>query len=310
VNEGGLQVEDEASVWRSLVARGAPPLLVPGVWDGFSARVATNAGFKALLIGGYHVGAAVGSVEPLLSAEELVTTCRHVRRATTLPVRVDIGAGFGDPMHVAHVVTDLMSVGIRAVSMEDQVYPKQAHYHNDYREQLISLDAMVHKIRWARRTGGESLYLNARTDAFAMHGLDEVAARCNAFLEAGADAVQAFPSSPDDVAALPQLVDGPVWYSNTRGNRVGRPTLTPRQAHELGYAAVGDGHALFFAAFEGMRDAIERHSAADGLPVGAYEIGTKKRIEGILDLEALYRIEAETILADGDGSGTGGPADR
>lgn len=282
------------ATWSEVLSGPAP--LVPGVWDGLSARFAAASGFRAILLGGYHAGATVGSAEPLLSAAELIDTCRRIRRATDLPLRVDVGAGYGEPMHVVRLVKDLLLAGVDAISLEDQIYPKRAHYHNDYREELIDLPAMVDKIEWARRAGGEKLYLCARTDAFSTGDFDAVVRRCRVFLEAGADAVQAFPSTMDEARELPRAVGGPIWYANTRGNRVGRPNLTPQQAEEYGYVALADGHALFLAAVRGMVAALDSLSEDTGIPVSDDEIDLKKRVEAALDLDAMYEIEAKTVL--------------
>src|SRR6201999_1441632 len=101
------------------------PVVLPGVWDGISARLVSRHGFEAGLVGGDHVCAGVGSAEPLLTATELVETCRRIRRVTNLPLRIDVGAGYGDPMHVAQLVRDLLQVGMDSISIEDQVFPKQ-----------------------------------------------------------------------------------------------------------------------------------------------------------------------------------------
>ena len=288
------------SFWRGLTHRKKtdPPVVLPGVWDGVSARLVASQGFEAGLVGGYHVGATVGSAEPLLTATELVETCRRIRRATDIPLRIDVGAGFGDPIHVAQLVRDLMQVGVEAISIEDQVFPKQAHYHNDYREQVIPIPRMVDKLRLARETGGDQLYLCARTDSFSVGGIDEVVARCTAYLSAGADAVQVFPPTLELARETPSRIPGPVWYANTRGNRVGRPVLTPVQARELGYVGLAEGHALFFAAYRAMLEAAKAFSPVDGLVAGPDDIEVKRAIESALGLDRLYQIEAETILAD------------
>jgi 2-methylisocitrate lyase-like PEP mutase family enzyme len=286
--------------WRGLAHRKKtdPPVVLPGVWDGVSARLVASHGFEAGLVGGYHVGATVGSAEPLLTATELVETCRRIRRATDMPLRIDVGAGFGDPIHVAQLVRDLMQVGVEAISIEDQVFPKQAHYHNDYREQVIPIPRMVDKLRLARETGGDQLYLCARTDSFSVGGIDEVVERCTAYLAAGADAVQVFPPTLELATATPSRIPGPVWYANTRGNRVGRPVLTPVQARELGYVGLAEGHALFFAAYRAMMEAAKAFSPVDGLVARPDDIDVKRAIESALGLDRLYRIEAETILAN------------
>ena len=270
-------------------------MVMPGVYDGFTAKLVEHFGGKAMLLGGYHAGAVLGTAEPLLSASELVSLCRTIRRASSLPLRVDVGAGFGEPMHVVQLVRDLKAADIDAMMMEDQIYPKRAHYHRDYREHVIPLEDMLEKLHWAKHTGGDDFYLVGRTDSFRTDGLEEAIRRCNAFLDGGADAVQVFPNTLEQATELPRRVKGPVWYSNTRGNRVGRPTLTPKQARDLGYVGLADGHALFFASFGAMAATARAYTPEGGFPAYGDEVTIRNEIETVMQLERLYEIEVQTV---------------
>ncbi len=280
--------------WKQLLTSGRV-VVVPGVWDGFSARLAQSCGYPAVLLGGYHLGAVVGSLEPLVTATETVDACRQIKRAITIPLRVDVGAGFGEPMHVIRLVKDLKMIGVEAISLDDQHYPKRAHYHRDYQEHIIPLSDALDKIRWAKKAAGDDMFLFARTDAFRTDGATEGIRRCRAYLEAGADGVAVFPNTIEEAAEIPSKVPGPVWYANTRGNRVGRPVLTPRQAQEFGYAGLGDGHVLFFAAFVGMEARATGYSFENSWPDIGDEIAIRNRIEKVKNLQEAYDVEADTV---------------
>jgi methylisocitrate lyase len=286
--------------WTRLLSDGYFPIC-PGVWDGFTARLAEHNGFRAAVVGGFIASAAAGSAEPLLNAHELLATCFRVKRASNLPLLVDTGAGFGDPIHVVRLVKDLRLLGIEGMMIEDQVFPKRSHYHRDYREHLISTDQMLAKIRWAKEIAGDDLYVVARTDSFATHGADEAIRRCRAFLEAGADAVMAFPNTMEEAVTFPGKIPGHVWFANLHGNRVGRPILTPRQLKEFGYAALADGWIFFMAAFSAIQATIAGFTLDGGFPAPVDAIGVRKAIEEAMHFDEMYRIEEQTTEREPSG---------
>lgn len=200
-------------------------------------------------------------------------------------------------MHVVHLVEELKLARIDAMSIEDQVYPKRAHYFRDYREHTIPLDEMLAKVRWADRTAGDEVVVIARTDTYKTAGEEEAIRRCRAFFEAGADAVMAFPNTLEEAKALPKRAGGPVIYVNTHGNRVGRPVLTPSQAHDFGYPMLMEAHLFLFNAFAGMQTGAEQYRA-QGAFGSEFAIGVRERIEDVLNVRRLYEIEEDTVEKD------------
>lgn len=271
--------------------------VVATVYDALSARMAQRAGFRAVGLSGYDLGAVTGVTEPLLTMPDVLAACRSIRRAISIPIKVDCGAGFGDPMHVVQLVEELKLARIDAMSIEDQVYPKRAHYFRDYRERTIPLDDMLAKIRWAKRTAGENVVVIGRTDAYKTDGQEEAVRRCRAFLDAGADAIMAFPNTLDEAKALPAQLGAPVIYVNTHGNRVGRPMLTARQAHDFGYALLMEAHLFLFYAVDGMQKGAAQYPARGAFD-SEFAIAVRQQVEEILDVQRLYEIEEDTVERD------------
>ena len=52
-----------------------------------------------------------------------------VARAVGIPVLADAGAGFGEPLHTMRTVREFIHAGVAGVHIEDQLFPKRAHYH-------------------------------------------------------------------------------------------------------------------------------------------------------------------------------------
>jgi len=94
--------------FRELMVR---PRFIPalGIWDPYTARVAESLGMECVHIGGYQLGTHYVTSEPLLTLTELATTTRYVTSAVKIPVIVDAGAGFDEPLK--RVITNLRTRG-------------------------------------------------------------------------------------------------------------------------------------------------------------------------------------------------------
>ena len=126
-----------------------------GVYDPLSARVCESMGVECVHIGGYQAGVGTAISEPLMTLTELAMLCHYVTSAVKIPVFVDAGTGFGEPLHVMRSVRELERTGIAGMHIEDQIFPKRAHYHK-YVEHTVSVEEMVAA---ARKFGHERLPL-------------------------------------------------------------------------------------------------------------------------------------------------------
>jgi 2-methylisocitrate lyase-like PEP mutase family enzyme len=275
------------------VLRDPGTVVIPSVHDALTARLAAAHGFPAATLAGYDLGTSLVVTEPLLTKTEVADACAQIKRTTDIALLVDIGAGFGEPVHAAQTARDLALIGVDAVQLEDQIYPKRVHYFKDYQEHIVSLDELKTKLEWVRRGGGDDLAVVARTDAYATDGEDEALRRVQALEAEGVDAIMAFPRTLEEARRLPQETSTPVIYVNTNGNRVGRPTISGPEAAELGYSLVLDVHTLLFAAFAAMDEAARR-LAEDGVDGGDH-IEVRRRVEQVLDVDGLLEIEAATV---------------
>ena len=115
-------------ILRDLIASGTF-LHLPSVYDPLSARQVQQAGFEATYVGGYVSGAIKTISEPLLTLTEQVNIASEVAKSVSIPVLADAGAGFGEPLHAMRTVREFVSAGIAGIHIEDQLFPKRAHYH-------------------------------------------------------------------------------------------------------------------------------------------------------------------------------------
>ena len=170
-----------------------------GVWDPLSARVCESMGVECVHIGGYQAGVGTAISEPLMTLTELAMLCHYVTAAVKIPVFVDAGTGFGEPLHVMRAVRELERTGIAGLHIEDQIFPKRAHYHK-YVEHTVSCEEMVDKIKYAvaAKTNPDFVIMG-RTDCMATSGFAEGVRRANAYLEAGAEMIMCFPNNDEEM---------------------------------------------------------------------------------------------------------------
>jgi len=180
------------------------PLVLPGVWDAFSAKLAVEAGFRALFVSGYCLSATrLGEPDVgLLGQAEVVDAAARICAAVDVPVIVDIDTGYGGVLNVERTVRELIRVGAAGCFLEDQVWPKRCGHMEGKR--VVELDDYLPKLRAALDARGDAAFhVTARTDARAAVSLDEALRRGRAFAEAGADAV--FVEAPESVDEMARV---------------------------------------------------------------------------------------------------------
>jgi 2-methylisocitrate lyase-like PEP mutase family enzyme len=288
-------VKRMTTVFREMLQ--APGMIhAPIAYDPLTARIAERAGFRCLDLGGYALGASSCVSEPLLSLEEVLTATRRITAAVSIPLMVDGGAGYGDPVHVIRTVRELERAGAAAVHIEDQVYPKRLHYHKGI-EHVISADEMCQKIRCAVGARRDpDFVIAARTDAMRTDGFAEGVRRANLYVEAGADMVMIFPNTVEEARQSPTEIRAPLIYVNSDGNRLGRPIFAAGELETMGYKMVNDAISAIIVMFKSVTELFLRlnETGRTGMDQAVVR-GIRKEIEDTIGLEEYYRIEAETV---------------
>jgi methylisocitrate lyase len=274
-------------------------LYLPSAATPLEGRIAEAAGTPLVYTGGYVTGASRVITEPLLTMDEQVRVAGEVARAVSVPLVADAGAGFGEPLHTMRTVREFAAAGVAGIHIEDQLYPKRAHYHG-YQVHAVPLDDFVAKIKYACRQRDETdpdFVIIARSDTCREFGLDEAMLRVNAAAEAGADMGLVFPRSRDEAEAAPRLASVPLIWVQSRGNRDGRPILSLGELREMGYRGCIDAQLMLGAAVHFAQQAV-REMVETGVYTGLSEAEftvLRKQIEDLIGLDAYYRIEAETV---------------
>ena len=232
----------------------APDIVVlPGVHDALGCRLAEAAGFAALTAGGYGATATLlGRPDSSqLSLTELAEMYSRFCDATTLPLLADADTGFGNVTNVARTVRLYEKAGVAGLFIEDQVFPKRCG-HMTGKDVIAAADWLA-KIKAALDAREDpDLVIMARTDAIAVHGLDDAIERAQLAREAGADLI--FVEAPADVAAMRRIcaeVPGPCLANNVETGM--SPLLPAAELQAIGYAAVVFPVAATYAVAHALR---------------------------------------------------------
>jgi methylisocitrate lyase len=165
-------------------------LVVPGCHDALSARIIESAGFEAIQVSGFGLaGSLLGRPDVgLVQLKDVLDATWNIVEAVSIPVMADVDTGGGNAVNAIAVTERLIAMGVAGMNIEDQVIPKRCGHMAG--KEVISADEMAGKVRAcaaARDRLDPDFVINARTDAYAVHGLSEAIRRGNLYLEAGAD---------------------------------------------------------------------------------------------------------------------------
>src|SRR3954465_12283348 len=107
-------------------------IVAPVALNPLMARMAEEAGFKAVYLSGGSLGWLKCVTEANLSLSEMIHVAPDMRaagaRPVGLPVVLDAGAGWGDPVHVHRTIAMSEAAGIGAIEIEDQLLPRRVEH--------------------------------------------------------------------------------------------------------------------------------------------------------------------------------------
>src|SRR5215831_9593576 len=104
----------------SELIRGNDLVVAPVALNPIMARMAEEAGFKAVYLSGGSLGWYKCVTEANITLPEMAQVALDMRAACTLPIVLDAGGGWGDPMHVHRTIALAQAAGFAAIEIEDQ----------------------------------------------------------------------------------------------------------------------------------------------------------------------------------------------
>ena len=268
-------------------------LIMPGVYDALSAKIAARAGFEVIFITGYSLSATLLG-EPdfgLLTQTEVVGAAQRICSVVDTPVIVDADTGYGNAINVMRTVQDLIRAGAAGMFLEDQVWPKRCGHMKG--KQVIPLDEQLKKLCAAVEAKGDSnFFIVARTDSRQALGLSEAIHRGVAFSAVGADAVFIeAPESKQEMREISKQVPGPLVANMLE--RGTTPLMGPKELKELGFDLVVWPLAPLYSVAKSLTD-VYTTLRRDGSTLGILDrLMPFDEFNGIVGLNEKYALDAK-----------------
>jgi 2-methylisocitrate lyase-like PEP mutase family enzyme len=179
------------------------PVVLPTVWDAWSARLAVDAGFAALTVGSHPLSDSIGKPDNEgMSFDDVLTRVAQITAAVPVPVSVDIESGYGQP--ASRLIEGLLGVGAVGLNIEDTVHSEGGRLRSSGEHAEL-----VGALRSAADAAGVQVVINARTDLFlrqegdASDRVERAVARLTEAAGAGADVL--YPVGRHDPETLRRL---------------------------------------------------------------------------------------------------------
>ncbi len=276
----------------------AGPVLMPGVWDALSGRMAAQAGFTTVFLSGYATAGTLLGLPDFgyLTQAEMAEVARRVCGAIPeVAVVVDGDTGHGNALNTRRTVELFEGAGAAGIFLEDQVWPKRCGHLRGKR--VVPVDEWLAKLQ-AALDHRHHLFVVARTDARAAVGMEEACERARRAADLGVDAI--FVEAPESVEELEEVAAAvPEMIRVANMIEAGRtPLLTPTELHTIGFDLIVSPLSGLFAAARGLSTAYgtlhDLGTLRDHLDlvVGFEEFGRVVGLEDHYELEARYSGDA------------------
>ncbi|MGW7521087.1 isocitrate lyase/PEP mutase family protein [Streptomyces sp. NPDC054796] len=224
------------------------PLVMPGPWDGGSAKEFALAGFEALATPSHGVAASLGYEDGATPPDEMfAAVARIVRAVRTLehpvPVTADIERGYGLP--VDELVDRLLEAGAVGCNLEDSAPAEPGGA-----ARLVEPERQADWLASFHAAADSRIFLNARIDSYlrgADDPLSDALERGRLYVAAGAESVYPFGAPARDIGVLAGELGVPV-------NAFCGPADSVRGLAEAGATRITFGGTLAARTFTTVRD--------------------------------------------------------
>ena len=262
-----------------LLARNKP-IWIMGVYDVLSAKIAERAGFDAVGVQSLQMAFANGQPDiGVITPDQILDTCRKIRRSISLPIVVDFEQGFGEPYASVFWMHEFERAGVAAVHIDDYGLPYKCPFIPPHVMALESMDETADKIRAMAGEKLDSRFMvigRPGTYVARVHPDEESRRadwirRANAYQQAGADAIFAICWTAEHARFFRQQVSGPMMTIRTLGTEINADRvqyasdmmdLSVDELHALGYQLQSEPSTMIGVAAHAMADALAKERAS------------------------------------------------
>ncbi len=230
--------------------------IVPGAYDGISARIIQNAGAEIVYATGGGIARSTGIPDMgLMSLKEITDRLETMVDAIDLPLIADMDTGYGNALNARQGLKAFERVGVAGFHLEDQVFPKRCgHYEG---KAVVPVEEFCSKIKAIRDAlTDDDMTIIARTDSLAGDGVDAAIERMHKAMEAGA--TMAFVEAPTTMEEIEKIAKELPYPKLLNMFWSGKTPVVPRdKLEELGFNLVIVPSDLQRIAIQAMQDAAE-----------------------------------------------------
>ncbi len=211
--------------------------VVPGAFDGLSARLVAQAGFPAVYASGGAIARSTGVPDlGLMSMSAIVDRLASMVDVLEVPIIADADTGYGSALNAQAAARAFERAGVAAFHLEDQTFPKKCGHYDD--KGIVPTHEMVQKLKAVRDALHDPDFIViARTDAIAVEGFAAALERASAYLAAGADMIFVeAPTSESEIAEIAKRLPGLKLINMFAGGKT--PLIPVQKLEAFGYHVV------------------------------------------------------------------------
>jgi methylisocitrate lyase len=276
--------------------KGPDLIVAPCALNPIMAQMAAEAGFKAAYLSGGSLGWYKGVTEAGLSLTEMIQVVVDIRTVTPIPVVLDAGGGWGDPVHVHRTVAMSEAAGVQCIEIEDQLLPRRVEHHIGI-DNLVTPELAAARIKEAvaARTDPD-LVIVGRTNAIRVGGVDDALRRAEMMKKAGADMLFVYGRKPEEMRHFAERLPAPLMTFAPPDGWSTFPVPKAEMA-KMGYRLAASSGSAFAAMVKAVRQSYEC-LAQDRLDPFLGAGGAEKEMKAahkITGLDRLLEIERRTM---------------
>lgn len=266
-------------------------IILPGVYDALTAKIAEDVGFETAFQTGYGTSASLLGMPDFgfLNAGETLENAKRIINSVNIPILVDIDTGYGNPLNVWKIVKDLERIGAKGIFLEDQVWPKRCGHMTG--KTVISKEEYILKLHAAidAREDNEFIIV-ARTDSLAQFGIEEAIERGKEYKRIGADVIFIeAPKTIDQMELIAKEIKAPLLANMIEEGIT--PNLTADQLRKMGFKMVVFPLSALYSATFAIKQTLQTLKKTGTTKELKNKMITFQEFNDLVNLSAYHKLE-------------------
>jgi carboxyvinyl-carboxyphosphonate phosphorylmutase len=276
---------------RERLEKGNDIIILPGVYDALTAKIAEDVGFETAFQTGYGTSASLLGMPDFgfLNAGETLENAKRIINSVNIPILVDIDTGYGNPLNVWKIVKDLVRIGAKGIFLEDQVWPKRCGHMAG--KTVIPKEDYILKLQAAidARENNEFIIV-ARTDSLAQFGVEEAIERGKEYKRTGADVIFVeAPKTIDEMELISKEIKAPLLANMIEEGIT--PNLTADQLRKMGFRMVVFPLSALYSATFAIKQTLQTLKKTGTTKELKNKMITFQEFNDLVNLSAYHKLE-------------------